>query len=99
MPMSCAKGCVTAPSRAKAWTYLENMFERIRDLLPFVDEMFVSFAHSQVQILIRFPADDAVMLHAFLVVRESTPAVSMQRAQERKACPIEARVQICRCRR
>ena len=77
-------------------TYLEDMFKRIGNLLPLIDDVLVPLAHDKVKVLILLSRDYAVMVHPLLIVRQRTPAIAMQCIQEREACPIDARVKIDR---
>lgn len=64
------------------------MLQRICDLLPCIDKMFVALAHQQIEVLVRFPSYDAIVLYTLLVIRESTPAISVQSVQEGETGPI-----------
>ena len=70
------------------------MLERVSHFSPVVDEVFVPFAHDEVQVLVCLAGDEDIVRDAFLVVRERAPAVAVQRLEQREARPVQARAGI-----
>ena len=63
---------------------LKDVLERVRHFAPFVDEVFVSLAHDEVQVLVCLAGHEHVVQDAFLVLRERSPAVAVQSVEQRE---------------
>ena len=75
-------------------TYLEDMFEGVRNLVPFVDQVFVAFSHHQIEILVLLSGNNSIMDDALLVLSHSAPAVSMECIEKCKTRPVKPGVYI-----
>lgn len=87
MPMSCDHvlvlwGPVEQVKRGKA--DLKDVLERVSYFLPFVDKVFMSLAHDEVQVLVCLAGHEDIMQDAFLVLRECSPAIAVQSVEQRE---------------
>ena len=64
---------------------LKNVLERVRHFSPVVDQVFVSFAHDKVRVLVRLARNEDVVRDALLVVRQCAPAVAVERLEQGEA--------------
>jgi hypothetical protein len=80
--------------RERAVANLKDVLEWICHFSPVVHKMFVPFAHDEVKVLIGIARYEDIMRDTLLVLGECSPAVTVQRLQQRKARPVQTRSRI-----
>lgn len=70
-------------------TNLEYVLQRIRRFCPRLHQVLVPFAHDEVQVLVGFPGDQAIVFYALLIGCERAPAIPVHRLEQRQTSAIE----------
>jgi len=85
---------VSTPYRK--YLHLKHMLQRIGGLPPCTHQLFMTFTHLEIYILVHIAGNEDIMLNTFLIMRKCTPKIPMECLKERECRAVKATVKIRR---